>query len=178
MGQNVNNNFENNWRRKQEIKMRPAADGIYKSIFGDGIEIVRFDNEYILDQKFAIDVQLRVDCGFILVGQEKFLTIQNRGFRSVTVEYLQNPITEEHGDWFKLGVQFYFTGYSTADSSGFDPWIILNWPQVVIETHKGNIRWMDNKNTHDFARASFRYCFMDSVPVSCVIAKFPPTLPR
>ena len=168
--ESLESRFENNPRRKQEMRGRPIADAIYRSVLGDDINITRFENNYILDKEFAIDVQVSLPSGLILLGQEKFLSFERSGFRSVTVEYMQNPVTGEKGDWFKLGVQFYFVGYFTASGNDFYPWIMLHWPAVVLMTHSGSIKWIDQVNKDGKAKASLRYAFMDGLPKICVIA--------
>ena len=165
--------FEYNQRRLQEMKMRPAADCLYQSVFGPDIDIKRFDNadESVLDINFAIDVQISFPNGQLLTGQEKFLSPEFAGFQSITVEYYQNAA--EEGDWFKLASQFYMTGYATDDWLSFDPWIIVYWPVVVQKTQQGSIKWLDNKNLNGRARASFRYTYMVDLVSNnpdCVIA--------
>jgi hypothetical protein len=166
-------NFDNNWRRQQELKMRPYADIIYKNTFGAGIDINRFDRDEdkALDIIFAIDVQIGLENGQILLGQEKYLSDKYAGYKSITVEYEQNQITHEHGDWYKLATQFYFTGYCNKDMTGFDPWVIANWTSMIIETLANNIHWVHNNNKADGARASFVYTNMTQLPESCIIAK-------
>lgn len=159
--------FERDPRRQQELRLRPCADQIYREVFGSDIEIQRFDREVILDRKFAIDVQLRLTSGMILLGQEKFLSAAYAKYNSLTVEYMQNSLKQ--GDWFKLASQFYFTGYEAV--SGFNPWIIANWPALVLATHNGVVNWQDNANKDGRAQASFRYIDIDSLPPHCVIAR-------
>lgn len=163
-------NFESNPRRRQEIMGRPIADAIYKGIFGSDLQIDRFESEdeAILDIKFALDVKLTLTTGQILLGQEKFLSERYSKFRSITVEYMQN--SAEQGDWFKLGAQFYFVGYYNRDGNAFEPWIMFNWPNVVMETHYGNIEWEDNKNKDGRAQASFKWCAMGKFPEWCIVA--------
>jgi hypothetical protein len=159
--------FDRNPRRMQEIRCRPYADKIYKSTFGENIGILR-DTNLILDKEFAIDVQIKLDNGQVLLGQEKFLSEVYARFASVTVEYYQNQYTKEPGDWFKMGVQFYFTGYE--NKTGFYQYILLNWTQTVLATDAGLITWMHNTNKDGSARASFVYYPMKEFPSSCVIA--------
>jgi hypothetical protein len=159
--------FERDPRRVQEKRCRPYADIIYHSVFGDDIKIVR-DANIILDKEFAIDVQIRLDSGLVLLGQEKFLSENYAKYATVTVEYYQNQFTKERGDWFKIGVQFYFTGYETKN--GFNPYILLNWPQTVLATDVGLIKWLYNTNKDGHAKASFMYYSMSKFPSSCIIA--------
>lgn len=165
-------NFDKDPRRKQEIKMRPVADAIYRQTFGEDIDIQRFDHEdqRILDVTFAIDVQLRLDSGQILLGQEKFLSHEHAKYRSLTVEHYQVPRTKEWGDWFKIATQFYFVGYCTSDMSAFDPWVLANWTSIVVSTNTGLVKWLDNRNKDGRARASFRYVNMMTLPDDCIIA--------
>ena len=166
------NAFDNDPRRQQELAMRPVADKIYRNVFGDDITIQRFDHEdkKILDVTFAIDVQLGLGNGQILLGQEKFLSHKYASYKSLTIEYWQNPVTEEQGDWFKIAAQFYFTGYCTADMTSFDPWVIANWASLVVDTNKELIDWYHNKNKDGMARATFCYIKMSDIPTNCIIA--------
>jgi len=169
--------FDADWRRQQEIRMRPYADIIYQSVWGNNIVIQRCDGDSsdtaILDRCLGIDVQIRFPCGMVLLGQEKFLSNRYRHWSSVTVEYEQNQWTHEPGNWYKLACQFYMVVYINDLENGFDPWIILDWTKVVIETHVGRIGWHLKYNNHDGARASFRYAHFSAFPPSCVIAKGP-----
>ena len=159
--------FNNNPRRQQELRLRPTADEIYRFIFGPDIEIERFDREAILDKRFAIDLQIRLRTGQILLGQEKFLSAIYRRFNSLTVEYMQN--VSEKGDWFKLAPQLYFTGYES--DNGFYPWILVNWPALVIANHQKELRWHNGQNQDSHAQASFRWIDINDIPEWCVIAK-------
>ena len=163
--------FEKDPRRRQEIRLRPIADIVYRSVFGNDIDINRYEADYTLDIEFAIDVVLSLNSGMILNGQEKFLSNNYAKYHSLTVEYEQNQHSGEHGDWFKLACQFYFVGYSNLEETAFNPYIIANWPAIVLATEEGVIKWIDNKNKNGRARASFRYCDMYKLPQDCIIAK-------
>jgi hypothetical protein len=162
--------FESNWRRQQELRLRPIADRLYKSVFGD-VSIMRKEREdnYLLDKYFAIDFNIALNNGMILNGQEKFLSASCARFHSVTVEYLQDHRTGERGDWFKIASQIYFVGYVDKEETRFEPWVLLNWPQMVISSNLGFINWIDNKNKDGHARASFKYCDMFEIPKNCII---------
>jgi len=166
-------NFEDNWRRKQEIEGRPIVDDIYRQVFGNNIEIIRFDKDenMLLDIVYAIDVQIRLSNKQIIIGQEKFLSNKYASFATVTVEHYQNPVTLEYGDWFKLACQFYFTGYFTEDKKGMNPWILLNWLNVVTATDNQEITWNKSNNMQDNAMADFKYCKMNNFPDSCVLGR-------
>lgn len=169
----MNDNFEKDPRRIQELKGRPIADKIYKDVFGQDTIVERTepgDSDITLDKKFAIDVKLTLPSKQILLGQEKFLSQMFASFRSITVEYFQNPYSEELGDWFKLASQFYFVGYFNKYGDYFEPWILSDWLQIVYNTNIGNIHWNINKNKDNHARANFYYTKMDNLPDNCIIA--------
>jgi len=155
-------------------KMQPIIDAIYLNIYPNIKTINRFakgDDVSILDSEFGIDVKLSLNDGMVINGQEKSLSYDYREKRSVTVEYYNDPIQRIQGDWFKLACQFYFVGYTTEDMKGFNPWVLLDWMQVVLETQRGNIHWAShNPIRGSSAKANFRYTSMDSIPPNCIIA--------
>lgn len=118
------------------------------------------------DIDFGVDVILNFVNGQSATIQEKVLTTK---YSTVTVEYYQNPATEEPGDWFKLKCDFYFVGYGQRGRTELDRWIILDWNQVRL--HSASIPWQIRSNSQDGARANFRYAHFDSFPSSCVVAK-------
>lgn len=168
------NEFETDPRRLQELRCRPYADKIYKDEL-NCVDITRTertsprDDNAILDSQFAIDTKLRLPNGQPLTGQEKFLSEEYAHWATVTVEYEQNPETGEIGDWGNCAAQFYFVGYENP-GKGFYPWILLNWPAVVLATNNDRIKWFDNINKNGRAKASFRYVKMIHIPDDCVIA--------
>jgi hypothetical protein len=106
----------------------------------------------------------------ILLGQEKFLSNKFIKYKSLTVEYMNDPITMIPGDWFNLGVQFYFTGYLNNKQTAFDLWVLANWPSIVLATQNNKIEWLSNSNIHSNALANFKYTQMDKLPNDCIIA--------
>jgi len=164
-------NFDNNWRRQQDLKMRPVADNIYKKCWGNDITISRTEHlaDYVLDRFFGVDVIITLPTKMILTGQEKYLSPTYARYKSITVEYMNNP--KKEGDWFQLACQFYFCGYITNDFKGFQFWAILNWPAIVNNTLKNKIPWQLNDNKHDNAQASFKYCNLHKIPSDCFINK-------
>lgn len=172
------NNFDKDPRRQQELAMRPHADTIYAKVFGITTgNIHRHDSpddeRHLLDRLHAIDVTVTLPSGMVINGQEKFLSHEYLKYKSLTVEYYQNPKTKERGDWFNLAAQFYMVGYANADGTGFATWSIINWPSLVMATHNGAVVWQDNDNKNGKARASFRYISFDKIPQACVIAEYP-----
>jgi len=166
------NNFENDSRRKQELKGRPIADLIYIKNWGL-IDIKRYerDDNLILDQKFCIDITITMPNGMILNGQEKFLSFKYAKYASLTIEYMQNFKTEERGDWFKLASQFYFCGYLNKNQDEFVKYILTDWTKFVIYTNKNKLRWNLNENKDGKAKASFKYIYFTDVPNSFIIDK-------
>jgi len=170
------NSFENDPRRQQEIRGRPIADKIYCKQWGSDIEIVRteFGEDCTLDQEFAIDVVITFPNGQILIGQEKFLSHQYASFGTITIEYEQNQNTGEKGDWFKGGWMFYFTGYFTKNEDGFMPWVLANYPSIVLATQEDRIIWRLRANNDGKALASFMWTNIAELPNDVVIARYTP----
>jgi len=163
-------NFDNDPRRKQELRGRQIADRIYYRNWGD-IFIKRYDqgDNLVLDQQFAIDITVTMPNGMKLNGQEKFLSYKYASFETLTIEYLQNPQTNEQGDWFKLASQFYLSAYFTEDNSDFIKYVLIDWPMLVLFSNNGEARWYDNHNKDGRARASFRYIYFKDIPKECII---------
>jgi hypothetical protein len=109
--------------------------------------------------------------GMILNGQEKFLSNKYSHYNSLTVEYMQNPMINEIGDWFKLAPQFYICGYFNRDMTNFDKYILVDWPKLVICTNNNIVTWRDNNNKDGRARASFKYVDFNDIPDCCTIDK-------
>jgi hypothetical protein len=145
------------------------ADRIYRDLFGFDAIIERTDAG-ILDVQFAIDAVIRPAHAPPVTLQEKFLSPEYAHFRSVTVEYMQNPLTGEQGDWFKLACQLYFVGYLTPDETAFAPWTLVDMARLSAATAQGRLRWHENRNKDGSARASFRYVIMDELPGDCILA--------
>ena len=149
--------------------MQPFIDVIYRTNFGKDIIINRIERmgDWVLDRKFAIDTVIKLTTGMILTGQEKCL---DTTFRTLTVEYMQNPIKDEPGDWFNLAAQFYFVGYTEPLRRGFVMWVVVDWVKLVILTNNG-LKWRENYNQNGRARASFRYLQFRDIPKEAIIYK-------
>lgn len=165
------------WRFERSESLHPKANDIYRRLFEiknmplmPGVEQVFCTKEEFMagfDYQLGIDVILKFESGFQKTLQEKLL---NTTFYTVTVEYFQDWKTEEQGDWFNLKCQYYFVGYAPNGSEGITRWQLLNWPQLQEATEQGRVRWWDNINKTDGARASFRYAYFDSIPEDCIVA--------
>jgi hypothetical protein len=162
------------WRFKESRKRQPAANSLYRFIFErrgtpllPGYEVLRCTkNEFIAGYDYAlgIDVILTLMDGQEMTMQEKFLFTT---FKTVTVEYMQDPNNGEQGDWFNMKAQLYFVGYDRIEAMDFQDWILLNWSSTQMETR---IHWRMRPNNRDGARANFRYADFNRFPPNCVIA--------
>lgn len=151
---------------------KPAADSLYRFIFSrlgtpllDGIKSIKCTSKEFMagyDHSLGIDLILTLQDERQLTMQEKFLTAN---FKTVTVEYYQNPKTEERGDWFNLKAQLYFVGYDRRGALDFQEWILLRWSAVP-----SNINWWIMQNRRDGARANFKCANFSQFKGDCVIA--------
>lgn len=164
-------------RAEQAKIMWPASNSLYHKIFdpylvpGSCVEnctLEEFKAGY--DKFLGVDVLLTFVNGMTLTLQEKFLTTI---YGTVTVEYYNDPRTEEPGDWFELKAQLYFVGYwnERNPDSGFLRWVLLDWPMMVLETQKGNIPWVLRGNTRSAARANFQSVEFEKIPTSCIVSR-------
>lgn len=172
--------FDRNWRRAFEKRMRPVADRLYWRII-PGLQTINRCYRVrlplplhvelgVLDRELGIDVIFTLSTGMRLTCQEKFGSPEFAYLRDVTVEYYNEPLKGVPGDWFHLISQLYFFGFATKDEKAFDPWVLLDWPQVVLETQTGTISWERMVNTKDGAKADFMRCWMDEIPEGCILA--------
>jgi len=103
-------------RKVQEMVTRPLWRRAIKSVFPpiDNIRWINQDDEdFQLDKKRSVDVTIRFPNESLLYGQVKSLSYKYSGFRTLTVEYYDDPQTGEKGDWFSLGSHFYCCGFCT-----------------------------------------------------------------
>lgn len=156
--------FEQSGRRLQDKENRWIADEIYRRTFGD-VQIERIDNLSVTNEvKMALDIlgvdfSLKFGNDTRLAGQEKFLSHNCKQFRTITIsEY----------SWRHCSAQIYFCGYLTKDGRNFDPWILLNWTNVIWASAASLIKW---ELTHSLTSyPSFWNTKMDNIPSSCIIA--------
>lgn len=166
--------FNQDPRRKQEFIMRPAIDRIYLETFGFCIPI-RHDDDHktVLDIEHSIDVTLQFGNGSILTAQEKALShefmLVNSG-PNLTVEYYQDPRGLKWGDWWHGAAQLYFCGYANEDLTRFVSYVIVDWPRMVLETNRHNVKWHDTENKNGVAKSSFRYVHFHDIPGHCIVA--------
>ena len=168
------NDFSNNWRKKQELRGRPFADQIYHEYL-KAINVKRFELEdesakaHPLDANFAIDVELLLESGQKLMGQEKFLSYEFMSYNTVTEEYMQDWQEAVAGDWFKLCCQFYFIAYFNEVGNSFCKWAILDMLRLAIATDRGKIVWEEKSNKQDGAKASLVAANVARLPDDCIL---------
>ena len=173
----MNNSFEKDPRRIRELKGRPIADIIYKKKWGN-IIIKRFDknDNFLLDKEYAIDVEITMPNGMKITGQEKFLSFNFANRNTLTVEFMQDFLKKEKGDWYKLTCQFYMCAYFNKEETNFIKYGIVNWLQLVLwtnESEDNEFAWdRPQKNTDGKARASFKPINFKKIPSSFIIDKF------
>lgn len=111
------------------LAMRPACDVVLSSVWCvPAAAIHRFEKSdlFILDRQFAIDLSIKLANGSQITGQEKTLSNKFYGFRTFTIEFYQNRVTKEPGEFFKIASQFYLHGYADESGTNFVEWKVLN----------------------------------------------------
>lgn len=164
------------YRFKESAARQPAANGLYRTIFerlgmpllpGElQLRVTKDEFEAGYDHYLGIDVIFTFANLQETTCQEKFLTYHTS---TVTVEYYQNPLTGEQGDWFKMKPDYYFVGYDRYQKNSFQDWLMLNWPLTRQMTNQGLITWDVQSNKRDGARANFKYVPFSLVPSDCVV---------
>jgi len=96
------------------LAAQPLQDKLYRYIFKGYLKnITRFSKEdrNILDIKYHIDIELEFINGIKILGQEKTLRYEFINYNTLTIEFYQNRVTKEKGEFFNLGAQFFLHGY-------------------------------------------------------------------
>lgn len=113
--------FNNDWIFNQN--MQGCADSIYKGLWVlQGIE----RNLGALDKERSIDVKLTLESGLTIDIQEKFRRAHYKEYWQFTVEYKNNPITNEPGEFYKLAANYYFYGYVNKKEDSFTDWWLID----------------------------------------------------
>jgi hypothetical protein len=144
-------------------KMKPYANKIYENIFpGCKIVDLRKDGKdaHILDKEFAIDSLIYLKNGNWISIQEKYRKNSALYYEEFTQEHMNAYGTphQTEGEWFKLGAQLYFYGFSNKNETDFEKWALMDIARykMYIES-KGGIEkggWpLKFNKTH--GRASF-----------------------
>lgn len=171
------------------LKSQPYIDEIYNEVFPIK-NIIRFpksdEKRHILDREFHIDVNLELQNGIKLTGQEKVLRERFSHFNTFTIEFYQNRHNYkvkkpdgtalepfEKGEFFNLGAQFYFHGYYNKTEDVIEKWYLIKIFDFL--THLKNIpfnilekstKWTSTSN------ASFYYKNYDDIPLEFIYAKY------
>lgn len=160
------------WRFKIARPYHPFINQIYWSLFSlwpncEYLRCTKDDKIARHDIEYGVDVRLNYLNGLSGTVQEKILTTT---YETLTVEYYQNPLTNQEGDWFNLKCDYYFVGYANSHKSVLDRWILLDWPRTKLLSDK--IAWKIKNNKQDGAKSNFKYAHFNDFPDECVIAKY------
>jgi hypothetical protein len=104
-------------------KCQPYIDNIYRNIWKvSNIE----RNLGFLDRDRGIDCRIITDTGLTLDIQEKVRRPHYRHFWQFTIEYKNNPITNDPGEFYHLAANYYFYSYAESEHGGTitDWWLI------------------------------------------------------
>ena len=156
------------------LKTVSMRDNLYNELF-NGVKIKRFekDENFVLDLKFHIDVQLTLQNGSILLGQEKILSPHFSSFNTFTMEFYQNRYTKERGEFFNIASQYYLHGYASYDFTYIDKFIFLDMLHFV--------NWLRDKPLEEIeqhtrpaggSRASFYYIDYRDIPKECIMYSY------
>jgi hypothetical protein len=123
--------FNNLSTVKFQQKLKPAAIKIYTRLFPGCLLVDLRDRGvgvHVLDKEFGIDSLLTFGTGQWISIQEKYRKNYYLKYLDFTQEYLNavNTENESPGEWFKLGAQLYFYGWSNKNENDFEKWFIMD----------------------------------------------------
>jgi len=144
-------------------------DEIYQKVFPVS-DVVRYqkgdeDERHVMDRHHHIDVEVVLNNGSKLLGQEKALRNKFASFNTFTIEFYQNVHTSERGEFFDLGSQFYLHSYWDSDGTGFCKWYLIKVFDFML--------WLKDKPIEELeqqtrcpgsSRASFYYIDYGDIP--------------
>ncbi len=146
--------FDEDWG--YNLRMQPFMDAIYRSIWGNRIRIKR--ELGALDKDRGIGVINEMPSGLTISLQEKARRYKYRHFQQFTVEYSNNPLTGEKGEFYKLAANYYFYGYAFPNEHGFCEWRIIDLNRFKEAYHLGIITPTETVANTKRSRATF-LCF-------------------
>lgn len=162
---------------KEDLELARKAekyqDDVYRSLF-DSVNVTRFDDrshKKILDIEYHIDVELKLDNGVQLLGQEKALRNNFSKFNTFTMEFYQNRFTKEQGEFFNLGAQFYLHGYWNKNYNGLEKWYLIKIFDFLTHLKKTSIDTLEKFTRPSTSRASFFYVNYNKIPDEFIYAK-------
>jgi hypothetical protein len=148
----------------------PFQDEIYKNILPVK-KIIRFSKDeerFILDKNYHIDVELELQNGIKLMGQEKALRQQFAHFDTFTIEFYQNRFTKERGEFFNLAVQFYSHGYVDAnvgaEITGFIKFYMIKIFDFLEALKSVPIAELEKQTKPSTSNANFYYIKYNDIP--------------
>ena len=154
------------------LKAQPLQDEIYKSVWPIK-EIIRFnrDEDKILDIRYHIDVEVRLENGIAFLGQEKALRYKFASYNTFTMEFYQDRQVKERGEFFNLGAQFYLHGYFNEAEDGFCKWYLIKVFDFLESLKNNKIETLEAYTKPSSGNASFFYMPYDRIPRRFIYAK-------
>lgn len=144
----------------------------YKKVFPvkNIIRFTREENPHILDQKFHIDVILKLKNGLQLTIQEKVRRESYLDFNDFTLEYESNTVNGTKGEFFKLCTDLYTYGWINHLKTRFlKLYIFKVFPfKLAVTRHKINGKLMLNKK---HSNANFYAYSFDNFPKDWFVVK-------
>ena len=171
------------WQKDLELsyKSQPYANEIYREVFPiqqikrttardkNGNALSAEDD--FLDKKMHIDVFLQLKNGITLTGQEKILRNKFSKFDTFTIEFYQNRLTKEKGEFFNLGAQFFLHGYWNKNEDGFEKWYIIKVLDFLLYLQNFPIQELQKYTKKSSGRASFFCIKYSDIPREFIFAK-------
>ncbi len=153
------------------IKAQRHQDDIYNQLF-PVTNINRFarEDEVILDIKYHIDVEVELNNGIKLLGQEKALRACFAKFNTFTMEFYQNRYDKEPGEFFNIGAQFYLHSYWNDEYDGFSVWYMVNLFDFLTWLKGRDISVLEKMTRPSTSRANFFYINYNDIPSEFVYA--------
>lgn len=149
------------------LKMQPSADEIYRHIWPFcGIE----RDLGPLDKDRGIDVILTSLTGLKISFQEKFRRNKYLRYQQFTIEFKNNPETDELGELFKLAANYYFYAYANPKETCFCQWKIVDLNKFKEAYENGELIPDEIGQNKKRSRANF-LCF-DWVKLKNGLIKF------
>jgi hypothetical protein len=143
----------------------PHQNQLYHQLFElDGINRFRRIDNIILDRKYHIDVELVLHNGIKLLGQEKALRYEFARYNTFTIEFYQDRISKEQGEFFNLGAQFYLHGYWNSKYDGFEKWYFIKIFDFLTHLRQAPIAELERQTRPSTSRASFFYTNYNDIP--------------
>lgn len=106
-------------------KAEQYQNDIYKQLYPNLKDIRRLTGTDT-DIKDHVDVELIMNNGTVIRGQEKALRNKYKHMGTFTIEYYQNRVYKTPGEYFSMkNVQFYLHSYWDEQEQGFCRWYVI-----------------------------------------------------